>query len=151
MKLFPKETAAGRSYAELQKKVNEKTAEYRQTVADYKETLERYESDVHQVVEGLSGLKDQQEELQFLKEKQEYVLKNFPILEGNIVEKIKGAQAAGNQELLRRIQVLEQAQQTHEKGSRRMQVILWISLVFNLVSVGGIAVILLYLAEIIAF
>ena len=40
------------------------------------------------------------------KEKQEYVLKNFPTLESNIVEKIKGSQANNTKELLQRLEAI---------------------------------------------
>ena len=149
MRIFPKETAAERSYTELlQKKANEKAAGYKQTAVDFKTAMERQEEEFHQIIENLEGMKEQQEGIQFLKEKQEYVLKNFPTLEGNIVEKIKGSQAKNTKELLQRLEEMELAQ---KKRNIWTQTAVWISLVCSLASVGGVAVILLYLADLIAF
>lgn len=148
MRIFPKETAAGRSYTELQKKANEKSAGYKQTAADFKAAMEQQEEELHQIIENLEGMKEQQEGIRFLKEKQEYVLKNFPTLESNIVEKIKGSQAKNTKELLQRLEAMELAQ---KKRNIWTQTAVWISLVCSLASVGGVVVILLYLADMIAF
>lgn len=156
MRLFSKELAAGRSYTELlQKKTNEKIAAARQSAAGYKDVLEQYEKEfedkleeLHQIAQNMEGLKEQQEDIKFLKEKQEYVLRNFPTLEGNIVEKLKGAQSHSTEEILNYLKAMEA---TQRKRNIVTKVLLWISLVCSVASVGGIAVILLYLADYIVF
>lgn len=156
MRLFSKELAAGRSYTDvLQKKTNEKLAAAKQVTAGYKDVLEQYEkefqdklSELHQIALNMEGLKEQQEDIKLLKEKQEYVLRNFPTLEGNIVEKLKGAQSHSTEEVLNYLKAMDEKQR---KRNIWTKVLLWISLVCSAASVGGVVVILLYLADYIAF
>jgi len=155
MSLFSKDMTVGRTYTDLQKKAKEKVAGYKQEVAVYKDTLDQYEKEFHektdelkQIISNLSGLEAQKEDLQFLKEKQEYVLRNFPTLESNIVEKIKGAQANHMQELNRRLDEMERVE---KKRNTWNKVLIWISLLFGIAATSGVVVILLYLADVIVF
>lgn len=155
MNLFSKDMTVGRAYTDLQKKAKEKVAGYKQEVAVYKDTLDQYEKEfqekageLQKIMENLAGLEDQKADLQFLKEKQEYVLRNFPTLESNIVEKIKGAQANHMQEMSRR---LDEMERVTKKRNVWNKVLLWFSLFFGMTATAGVVVILLYLADVIVF
>lgn len=152
MRVFSKELAAGRSYSEqLQKKAREKLTEHRQSAGQKeKDTRERFErelqqglGELRQISAEVGEMKEQQEILQTLKEKQEFVLKNFPTLEGNIVEKLKGAQANGVQEILK---YLVETEEKQRKRNLWTKVLLWVSLVCSLSCMGGIIALLYYIA-----
>ncbi len=118
--------------------------EWKAVAADYKESLEQYEIGYRQIFESLEQLKEQQEGILFLKEKQEYMLKNFSTLEGNIVDKLKGAQANSTQELLRRMEEIAHVQKRRNIWNK---VLLVLSLLCSMTAVGGILVLLLYFSD----
>ncbi len=151
MRMIPKDRMAGRFRGESQKRADERPASHRQQGAAYKEALEQYEKglqsqmeEIQQLSENVVMLQGQKDDLQFLKEKQDYVLRNFPTLESNVVEKLKGAMANHAKEVLDRLEEIERA---HKKQNIWTKVLLWISVACGLASVGGVLVILLYLAD----
>lgn len=152
MRLFSKDLAAGRSYSELQKRTKERMSVQRQAAPGQKELqefggLDGELDELRQVMERMNTRLDEwkgtQEDLRFLKEKQDYVLRNFPTLEGNVVEKLKGAQAGQVREILDRLEVLEAGLRKRNIWSK---VLLWFSLVCSFLSAGGVAVLLLHAA-----
>ena len=98
------------------------------------------------LLENVENLKYQQEDIQFIKEKQEYILKNFPTLENNIVEKIKGSEAKSLEEIVGRLEILEEKER---KRNIWTKVFLIISMIGALFGAAGVVIIILYLAEII--
>ncbi|MCR4777619.1 MAG: hypothetical protein K5858_02135 [Lachnospiraceae bacterium] len=98
------------------------------------------------LIENVENLKYQQEDIQFIKEKQEYILKNFPTLENNIVEKIKGSEAKSLEEIVGRLEILEEKERKRNIWNK---VLLIVSTVSALFGAGGVVIIILYLAEII--
>ena len=98
------------------------------------------------LIENVENLKYQQEDIQFIKEKQEYILKNFPTLENNIVEKIKGSKAKSLEEIVGRLEILEEKERKRNIWNK---VLLIVSTVSALFGAGGVVIIILYLAEII--
>ena len=98
------------------------------------------------LIENVENLKYQQEDIQFIKEKREYILKNFPTLENNIVEKIKGSEAKSLEEIVGRLEILEEKERKRNVWNK---VLLIISTVSALFGAGGVVIIILYLAEII--
>ena len=98
------------------------------------------------LIENVENLKYQQEDIQFIKEKQEYILKNFPTLENNIVEKIKGSEAKSLEEIVGRLEILEEKERKRNIWNK---VLLIVSTVSALFGACGVVIIILYLAEII--
>ena len=72
------------------------------------------------------------------------MLKNFLTLEGNIVDKLKGAQANSTQELLRRLDEMEHVQKWRNIWNK---VLLTISLLCSMAALGGVVVVLLYFSD----
>ncbi len=138
------ERQAHQATKERLKEAEKQTAEWKAAAADYKESLEQYEIGYRQIFESLERLKEQQEGISFLKEKQEYMLKNFLTLEGNIVDKLKGAQANSTQELLRRLDEMEHVQKWRNIWNK---VLLTISLLCSMAALGGVVVVLLYFSD----
>jgi len=128
MKLFPDKLLPQRQHVETQRKVPAKVDELKS------------------LIENVENLKYQQEDIQFIKEKQEYILKNFPTLENNIVEKIKGSEAKSLEEIVGRLEILEEKERKRNIWNK---VFLIISMVSALFGAAGVVIIILYLAEII--
>ena len=163
MSVFTKENSTARAYTELlQKKAGEKVENIKKEAEGYKDSLAQLEkkfqeksAELQQIAENLAGLQEQKEsiqeqkaDLQFLKEKQEFVLRNFPTLEGNVVEKLKIHESNNTHALMQR---LEEMERVAKKRNAWNKVLLWFSLLFSLAATGGVAVILLYLADVIVF
>ena len=125
------------SLAQLEKKFQEKSAELQQIAENLASLQEQKQS-----------LEEQKADLQFLKEKQDFVLRNFPTLEGNVVEKLKIHESNNTHALMQR---LEEMERVAKKRNAWNKVLLWFSLLFSIAATGGVAVVLLYLADVIVF
>ena len=163
MSVFTKENSAARTYTELlQKKAGEKVENIKKEAEGYKESLAQLEkkfqeksAELQQIAENLASLQEQKQsleeqkaDLQFLKEKQDFVLRNFPTLEGNVVEKLKIHESNNTHALMQR---LEEMERVAKKRNAWNKVLLWFSLLFSIAATGGVAVVLLYLADVIVF
>ena len=129
---------------EKQQEAERQAERWKAVAADYKESLEQYEEGYQRILE---QLKKQEESFAFLKEKQEYMLKNFPTLEANIVDKIRGVQSGGTQEVTR---YLEEMTRTRKRNNLWTKILLGISLLFSGAALGGMIVLLLYFSDRIA-
>ena len=170
MSVFTKENSAARTYTELlQKKAGEKVENIKKEAEGYKESLAQLEkkfqeksAELQQIADNLASLQEQKlsleeqkqsleeqkADLQFLKEKQDFVLRNFPTLEGNVVEKLKIHESNNTHALMQR---LEEMERVAKKRNAWNKVLLWFSLLFSIAATGGVAVVLLYLADVIVF
>lgn len=163
MSVFTKENSAARTYTELlQKKAGEKVENIKKEAEGYKESLAQLEkkfqeksAELQQIAENLANLQEQKEsiqeqkaDLQFLKEKQEFVLRNFPTLEGNVVEKLKIHESNNTHALMQRLEEMERVAKRQNGWNKFL---LWFSFLLSLAAAGGVAVVLLYLADIIVF
>lgn len=163
MSVFTKENSAARTYTELlQKKAGEKVENIKKEAEGYKESLAQLEkkfqeksAELQQIAENLASLQEQKEsileqkaDLQFLKEKQDFVLRNFPTLEGNVVEKLKIHESNNTHALMQRLEEMERVAKRRNGWNKFL---LWFSFLLSLAAAGGVAVVLLYLADIIVF
>ena len=146
MKLFPDKLFQGRTYSGIKNKAEDLQKKAEEVSVRTSDRVSERMNGYKEIMEGLESLKFQQEDIQHIKEKQEYILKNFPTLESNIVEKIKHSGSQDTEVLMLKINELEEKVR---KNNIWNKVLLAISTVCGLVGATGIVIVILYIMEVI--